>query len=258
MSELVKNKEQVIENAKRFNELTTSSVSYAYTTAFNYFKHWYYFEEHDIFAPSKFIGYENTTLENYRREKGRSGSNSEKRLKLWFEQLDRDSSRYDELCTQLSDYVDSLERKVKNDYRIHIEKLGSIYDPKKLDEETNKERERIRKNPDLRQPSGVIRPQPREQTIVRYPRDPQIRAWVFEKAGDTCELCSNKAPFVKEDGMPFLETHHITPLARGGPDTVINTVALCPNCHRRLHFGEDREHLEQKLRKYAKKRTFRI
>jgi 5-methylcytosine-specific restriction protein A len=26
-------------------------------------------------------------------------------------------------------------------------------------------------------------------------------------------------------------------LAEGGEDTVENALALCPNCHRRLHFG---------------------
>lgn len=35
--------------------------------------------------------------------------------------------------------------------------------------------------------------------------------------------------------MPYLETHHIVWLARGGEDTIFNTVALCPNCHKRMH-----------------------
>ncbi|MFV5483444.1 HNH endonuclease [Acinetobacter towneri] len=35
--------------------------------------------------------------------------------------------------------------------------------------------------------------------------------------------------------MPYLETHHIVWLARGGEDTISNTVALCPNCHKRMH-----------------------
>ncbi|MFM0350878.1 HNH endonuclease [Paraburkholderia sp. RL17-347-BIC-D] len=27
------------------------------------------------------------------------------------------------------------------------------------------------------------------------------------------------------------------PLAQGGPDTVANAIALCPNCHRERHYG---------------------
>ena len=31
------------------------------------------------------------------------------------------------------------------------------------------------------------------------------------------------------------------PLFEGGPDTVDNTIAGCPNCHRRLHYAVDRD-----------------
>ena len=33
----------------------------------------------------------------------------------------------------------------------------------------------------------------------------------------------------------YLETHHIKWLAAGGEDKLDNTVALCPNCHRKMH-----------------------
>lgn len=36
---------------------------------------------------------------------------------------------------------------------------------------------------------------------------------------------------------PYLEVHHIIFLAQGGDDTVDNAEALCPNCHRRKHYG---------------------
>ncbi|MBC8673865.1 HNH endonuclease [Aeromonas hydrophila] len=48
----------------------------------------------------------------------------------------------------------------------------------------------------------------------------------------------HKAPFNRvSDGTPYLEVHHIQPLANGGEDTIQNTMALCPNCHRKRHFG---------------------
>jgi len=50
-----------------------------------------------------------------------------------------------------------------------------------------------------------------------------------------CELCGNPAPFINTDGIPFLEIHHIKWLSEGGTPTIDNTVALCPNCHRRVH-----------------------
>jgi len=46
------------------------------------------------------------------------------------------------------------------------------------------------------------------------------------------------APFLrKKDQSPYLEVHHMIQLADGGEDTTENAVALCPNCHRQLHFG---------------------
>ncbi|MCK8607261.1 HNH endonuclease [Apilactobacillus ozensis] len=50
-----------------------------------------------------------------------------------------------------------------------------------------------------------------------------------------CQLCNKNAPFCEKDGTPFLEVHHIQWLSKGGPDTIDNVIAICPNCHRRMH-----------------------
>ncbi|MFU8787539.1 MAG: HNH endonuclease [Methylobacter sp.] len=34
-----------------------------------------------------------------------------------------------------------------------------------------------------------------------------------------------------------MEVHHIVPLSQGGEDTIEYVVALCPNCHRKRHYG---------------------
>jgi len=75
---------------------------------------------------------------------------------------------------------------------------------------------------------------------IRYVRDPNVIVWVLETADGRCEVCEQAAPFSREDGSPFLEVHHVRPLGEGGPDTVDNAVAACPNCHRRLHYATDR------------------
>ncbi|WP_374725706.1 HNH endonuclease [Tardiphaga robiniae] len=57
-------------------------------------------------------------------------------------------------------------------------------------------------------------------------------------ADGVCEECGKEAPFLKEsDGKPYLEVHHVTPLSMGGADTIDNTIAVCPNCHRQYHHG---------------------
>jgi 5-methylcytosine-specific restriction protein A len=58
---------------------------------------------------------------------------------------------------------------------------------------------------------------------------------VMQSAHGLCQLCGLPAPFAGRNGRPYLEIHHIVPLAAGGLDTVENTVALCPNCHRKMH-----------------------
>jgi len=71
-----------------------------------------------------------------------------------------------------------------------------------------------------------------------YVRNPDVVAEVLFRAEGECEGCRKPAPFVsKATGDPYLEVHHITPLAQGGDDTVDNAWALCPNCHREKHFG---------------------
>ena len=75
-----------------------------------------------------------------------------------------------------------------------------------------------------------------------YRRNSDVVAEVRKRAKGKCELCKKDAPFLrKSDGSPFLEIHHIVTLADGGADTVANAKALCPNCHRQMHFGISEE-----------------
>jgi 5-methylcytosine-specific restriction endonuclease McrA len=54
-----------------------------------------------------------------------------------------------------------------------------------------------------------------------------------------CQLCDKEAPFIDYNGEPFLEVHHIEWLSKGGKDSIDNVVALCPNCHRKMHILDD-------------------
>lgn len=44
-----------------------------------------------------------------------------------------------------------------------------------------------------------------------------------------------------KNGKPYLESHHVITLADGGPDVIYNTIAICPNCHRKIHVLNSRE-----------------
>ena len=76
-------------------------------------------------------------------------------------------------------------------------------------------------------------------TTALRKRDPYLPEIVKRNANGVCQLCGNPAPFQDRKGKPYLEAHHILPLASNGPDHISNMVALCPNCHRKMHIVED-------------------
>lgn len=68
-----------------------------------------------------------------------------------------------------------------------------------------------------------------------YVRDAAVAEYAKRLAKGHCDLCEKAAPFHNKQKEAYLECHHIVWLAKGGDDTVENTVALCPNCHRKMH-----------------------
>ena len=105
-------------------------------------------------------------------------------------------------------------------------------------EQANKEKKASRLSDEeleTRANNAPRKPGTRNTQSTRFERDPSVSALTKRRANGTCELCEQPAPFNKKNGEPFLETHHIIWLAQGGEDSLGNTVALCPNCHRRMH-----------------------
>lgn len=93
----------------------------------------------------------------------------------------------------------------------------------------------------------------RTVTSNTYIRDEFIAAQTKANAHGFCELCGKPAPFNDKNGDPYLESHHVVWLSRGGADNLSNTVALCPNCHKKMHVVDDKNDLE-KLAAIAKNR----
>lgn len=85
---------------------------------------------------------------------------------------------------------------------------------------------------------GSSKPFHRQVRINYYDRSKEIRDIVKYLANGRCTLCEEKAPF-NVDNVPFLHVHHIEYLAKGGSDTIDNCVAVCPNCHAKIHMLED-------------------
>ena len=89
--------------------------------------------------------------------------------------------------------------------------------------------------------------EPLERKQLIYYRSQVVRTYVLRRANGRCEGCSREAPFKTSDGKPYLESHHLRRLSDGGPDHPSWVVALCPNCHKRAHYGADREEFNTRL-----------
>ena len=101
----------------------------------------------------------------------------------------------------------------------------------------------------IQRPLGIQKPSVQKSDVMQYYRDPKVRAWALQRAAGYCELCEMPAPFMTEEDDLFLESHHLIWLSQGGPDTPENTAALCPNCHRQMHYGKNRIQLRESLSK---------
>ena len=105
----------------------------------------------------------------------------------------------------------------------------------------------FRKKKNRAAPQGNRVPRTAKTTTTQYVRDAEVVAWVLDLANGVCECCGKSAPFIKEDSTPYLEVHHLRRLADGGSDTIFNAIAVCPNCHRELHYGLGKERLRHRV-----------
>jgi len=78
-------------------------------------------------------------------------------------------------------------------------------------------------------------------------RSEAVRRYVLKRSNGACESCRQPAPFASISGEPYLEPHHIRRLSDGGPDHPRWVAAICPNCHRHVHYGIDGASLNARL-----------
>jgi len=117
---------------------------------------------------------------------------------------------------------------------INVERELQIVVEKSRKDKAKDRQDRLRAAP--RKPSKMI-----INTIV-YRRSADVIVEVLNRANGYCEGCKRYAPFLRaSNNEPYLEVHHIVPLSEDGLDTVENSFALCPNCHREMHYGMQRE-----------------
>ncbi|WGS21698.1 MULTISPECIES: HNH endonuclease signature motif containing protein [unclassified Bradyrhizobium] len=90
-----------------------------------------------------------------------------------------------------------------------------------------------------------------ESQRTYYARSIKVKAYVLKRANGVCEACKKAAPFLRKNGSPYLEPHHIKRVADGGPDHPASVGAVCPTCHRLIHHGAQGSELNSQLEIYV-------
>jgi len=86
----------------------------------------------------------------------------------------------------------------------------------------------------------------RKRTVSSvFIRSAEVVKETRKRANGVCQYCKHPAPFIDKNGNPYLEVHHVIWLSRGGEDSTTNTVALCPNCHKRMHILDRQEDIDK-------------
>lgn len=233
-------------NAQAFSGVGDSVESVA-NINFNRFFHWYYFSNLDLFAPSKFIGYKNTNLENYIGQG--TGTDTQRVLSKWFVKVEPKTEKYIELRGKLEAFADKIGKSIS---RKTFQGTGGIY--LLSDEFSGSD------YPDELSKQGIREGAVRQVTVNAYERSPRARAECIEHYGAKCCVCDFEFERVygKELGAGFIHVHHIMDLAQIGEEYEVNPIKdlrpVCPNCHSMLHKRKPAIHPDE-LRKIINAKT---
>lgn len=200
-----------------------------------------HFREQLAFAPSKFIGYLNNSVERHesiKHKERRDGRETNEAISKIMGSPKED----DELKKRLHAYCHSIGVELEN----HKHKFWRIESAKRFTAPTSSAINDIESLE-----SGNDDPEYKRRMAGSYTRIQAVRREVLKRANGKCEFCGREG-FLDRHGVPFLETHHIIALSEEGPDKPTNVIALCPNDHRQAHFGKDWKALQKQFKTILK------
>lgn len=224
--QLIDSFEQAEQNAIRFSDVLNHTDSITFKRLGQFF-HWYYFPDLDTFAPSKFIGYQNTTLNEYNGLG--TGSDTTRILKYWFHKLEKNTALYLNLEEKLVRFLGNAG--VTESKKIS-EGTGGIYIPLSPLSITS--------FPDQVTDEEYYEGAVKEVIVNAYERNPKARAACIAHYGCVCQVC--KFDFEKrygDIGQGFIHVHHLIEISSIGKEYIVDPVMhlrpLCPNCHAMIH-----------------------
>lgn len=94
---------------------------------------------------------------------------------------------------------------------------------------------------------------------------PEVAKQALKNADYKCEVCPDHKTFLTRYGVQYMEGHHLIPCTPSNSqyfwdrdkvniDCIENIVCICPACHRRIHFGSDKEKRKVIEKLYALKK----
>lgn len=79
----------------------------------------------------------------------------------------------------------------------------------------------------------------REYLLETYVRKTKLVKLAIRTLGYNCMLKNCDNSFITNNGIPYIEVHHIIPLCRGGEDAIWNLSVLCAHHHKMAHFARN-------------------
>lgn len=192
--------------------------------------------QYSIIQPSSNKKIIHTTASKIPMSNGTAENYSERLFNLWNKLNNFNIKNGLEGCPKLLEEVGTeiFDKK----YFLKENILNLITIEKTLEDELKKSQKDTHENRQKRLNNTDKKPPKIEIVSTQYKRNPDVIIEVLSRANGICEKCKRPAPFIrKKDKTPYLEVHHIIKLADNGDDTVDNAIAVCPNCHRELHYA---------------------
>ena len=78
----------------------------------------------------------------------------------------------------------------------------------------------------------------REAVVTVRQRNQTIVQALKELYNNECQLTGQEFTFLKRDGTPYTEAHHLIALGQGGADDPRNIIIVSPLIHRMLHYAQ--------------------
>lgn len=92
-------------------------------------------------------------------------------------------------------------------------------------------------------------PERKEYLVESYVRKTMWARRAIQLLGSKCLIDGCENSFLKPNGEPYVEVHHIIPLFLGGEDGLWNLAVLCAHHHKMAHFAReaDVKHIQEIL-----------